>query len=139
MMAGFSITDRTISVLQKSLDLRSQKQEVIASNIANAETPGYSARKMSFEEDLRQALESPQIGTHSKSHPKHFPIGGTSIQAVQGTIEKELESSPLGDGNNVSVDEEMFDLAENQLLYEAGAQILKKKLTLLKYAASNGS
>jgi flagellar basal-body rod protein FlgB len=137
-MADFSLTDRTISVLQKSLDLRSQKQQVIAGNIANAETPGYSARKMSFEDDLRQALETPQLSSRSQNS-KHFPIGGINIQSVQGTIEREIDDSPLGDGNNVSVDEEMLDLAENQLLYEAGAQILKKKLTLLKYAASNGS
>lgn len=137
-MADFSITDRTISVLQKSLDLRSQKQQVIAGNIANADTPGYSARKMSFEDNLRQALETPKLSTGS-SNPRHFPIGGTSIESVQGSIERDIDGSPLGDGNNVSVDEEMFDLAENQLLYEAGAQILKKKLTLLKYAASNGS
>ncbi len=136
-MADFILTDRTFSVLQKSLDLRAQNQEVIASNIANAETPGYSARKMHFEENLRKAIETPQLDSR-QTNSKHFPIGGSSIQAVQGTIEKELAASPLGDGNNVSMDEEMFDLAENQLLYEAGAQILKKKLTLLKYAANNG-
>ena len=93
---------------------------------------------MTFEDDLRQALETPRLAGRP-SNPKHFPVGGGNLQSVEGSITKELEGSALGDGNNVSVDEEMFDMAENQLLYEAGAQMLKKKLTLLKYAAGNGS
>lgn len=136
-MADFKITDRTMAVLQKSLDLRAQKQQVIAGNIANAETPGYSARKMSFEADLRKAISSPDLQGH-KLNAKHFPIGSTGISGVQGQIVKQQDSSPLGDGNSVSVVDEMFDLSENQLLFEAGSQILKKKLTILKYAAGDG-
>jgi flagellar basal-body rod protein FlgB len=136
-MADFRIADRTMAVLKKSLDLRAQKQQVIAGNIANAETPGYAARKMTFEDDLRNAINSPETKVRS-SNPKHFPIGASGISGVQGKIEKQRSESLLGDGNSVSVDDEMFDLAENQLLYEAGSQILKKKLTMLKYAVSDG-
>ncbi len=136
-MADFKVTDRTMAVLKKSLDLRAQKQQVIAGNIANAETPGYAARKMNFEAQLRNAINSPDTKVRT-SNPKHFPLGNSGIAGVQGAIEKQRDTSPLGDGNNVSLDDEMFDLAENQLLYEAGSQILKKKLTMLKYAVSDG-
>ena len=136
-MAEFKIADRTMQVLQKSLDLRAQKQQVIAGNIANAETPGYSARKMSFEADLRKSLSSPDLQGR-KSNAKHFPIGNTGISGVQGQIVKQHDRNPLGDGNSVSVDDEMFDLSENQLLFEADSQMLKKKLMLLKYAAGDG-
>ena len=136
-MADFLIADRSMTVLKRSLDLRTQKQQVIAGNIANAETPGYEARKMSFEADLRKAMESPQVKGRT-SHPKHFPIGSSGVEAVEGTISKVRDDNPLGDGNTVSVDDEMFDMAENQLLFEASTQMLKKKLTMLKYAASDG-
>ncbi len=136
-MADIRIADRTIAVLQKSLDLRAQKQQVIASNIANAETPGYSARKFNFEDNLRKAINSPEM-MGRKTNAKHFPIGSNGISAVQGNITKQIATNPFGDGNSVSVDDEMFDLAENQLLYEAGSQILKKKFTLLKFAAGDG-
>ena len=136
-MAGFKLIDTTMAVLQKSLDLRSQKQEVIASNIANAETPGYSARKLEFEKDLRNAINNPETKIRT-TNPKHFPIGVGGIEGVQGTLTKQRSTNPVGDGNSVSLDDEMLDLAENQLLYEAGSQILKKKLSLLKYAASDG-
>ena len=136
-MADIRITDRTIAVLQKSLDLRAQKQQVIAGNIANAETPGYSARKLNFEDNLRKAISSPEMAGR-KTNAKHFPIGSSGISAVQGTITKQINSSPLGDGNSVSVDDEMFDLAENQILFEAASQIIKKKFSMLKFAAGDG-
>lgn len=136
-MADFLIADRSMVVLKKSLDLRAQKQEVIASNVANAETPGYEARKMNFEADLRKAIESPQLKGRT-SNPKHFPIGSSQVEAVQGSITKVHDENPLGDGNTVSVDDEMFDMAENQLLFEASTQILKKKLVMLKYVAGDG-
>jgi flagellar basal-body rod protein FlgB len=136
-MADIRIADRTIAALQKSLDLRAQKQEVIAGNIANAETPGYSARKFNFEDSLRKAINTP--GTAGKkTHAKHFPIGSSAISRVQGTMTKQASSNLQGDGNSVSVDDEMFDLAENQLLFEAGSQILKKKFSMLKFAVSDG-
>lgn len=81
-MAEIRIADRTIAVLQKSLDLRGQKQQVIAGNIANAETPGYSARKLDFEENLRNAINKPDMAAQ-KTHPKHFPVGSTGISRVQ--------------------------------------------------------
>ena len=137
-MADFKITGQTIAVLQKSLDLRAEKQQVIAGNIANAETPGYASRKFSFEENLRDAINNPGIAAR-QTNIRHFPIGSGSIEAVQGTLDKDIDHSPLGDGNTVSMEDEMFDLAENQLLYEAGSQIIRKKLSLLKYAANNGS
>ncbi|MDA3904198.1 MAG: flagellar basal body rod protein FlgB [Desulfuromusa sp.] len=136
-MADIRIADRTIAALQKSLDLRAQKQQVIAGNIANAETPGYSARKLNFEDNLRQAISSPEMAGQ-KTNAKHFPIGSSGISSVQGSITKQINSSPLGDGNSVSIDDEMFDLAENQLLYEAASQILKKKFSMLKFAAGDG-
>ena len=136
-MADLRIADRTMAVLKKSLDLRAQKQQVIAGNIANAETPGYSARKLTFEDDLRKAIASPQTEGRV-SNPKHIPLGFSGISGVQGTIAIERDRNRIGDGNSVSLDDEMLDLAENQLLFEAGSQILKKKLSMLKYAVSDG-
>ena len=136
-MANIRIADRTIDILQKSLDLRAQKQQVIASNIANADTPGYKAQKMSFEDNLRQAINRPEMAGKS-TNSKHFPISGGSISAVHATISQELGLSSFGDGNTVSVDDEMLDLAENQLLFEASSQIIKKKFSMLKFAAGDG-
>ncbi len=136
-MADIRIADRTINILHKSLDLRTQKQQVIAGNIANAETPGYAARKLDFEADLRKAMDTPEMSGR-RTNAKHFPLAANGLQGVQGHITTERPATAIGDGNTVSVDDEMFDLAENQLLFEAGSQILKKKFSMLKFAASDG-
>ncbi len=131
------ITDHTLAVLEKSLDLRARNQQVIAGNMANVDTPGFSARKLSFEEDLRQAINKPQTN-NKPTNPRHIPVNGGSLEQIQGRVIRNVDTSGVGDGNTVSLDEEMFSLAENQLLYEASTQVLKKKLTLLKYAVSDG-
>ena len=137
-MADFRIADQTINVLQKSLDLRAQKQQVIAANIANAETPGYAARKISFEDNLQQAIERPAAARPGPTDPRHFPLGAGGVDSVRARIDRVEQQSPLGDGNSVSLDEEMLDMAENQLLFEASSQMLKKKFSMLKYVAGGG-
>ncbi len=131
------IFDRTTRVLNKVLDLRQENQQVIASNIANADTPGYAPAKMSFEGDLQKALSSPGTSL-SHTRPGHFAIGGSTLDAVQGRVLRTPSRSPIGDGNGVQLDQEMVDLAENEILYEAAAQMLNKKLALLKYVAQDG-
>lgn len=124
----------TVRVLEKSLDLRQQRQQVIASNIANAQTPGYVPAKLNFEEGLKQAQRAP-LGTPGVTHPGHIPLKGSG-----GTprVERNLDQAGIGDGNGVSLDSEMLDLAENQILFEAGTQMVGQKLGLLKYIAGDG-
>lgn len=138
-MADLGIFDRTTVLLGKVLDLRQQNQQVIASNIAHATTPGYSPAKMSFEGDLRQALE--RQGTRiSATHAGHIPVagGGGGLEQVQGRVLRTPDQTGVGDLNGVKTDQEMLDLAENQLLYEAATQMLSKKMGLLKYVANDG-
>ena len=129
--------DNQIQLLSKVLDLRASKQEVISSNIANAETPGYSARCFNFEEDLQKALstKSPRLTT---SNTRHIPLGSNNFNDIKGTTTIALDNHGIGDNNSVSVRDEMLALSENQLLYETSAQLLKKKLGMVKYAISGG-
>ena len=129
--------DKNIHLLQKVLDLRSAKQTVIASNIANAETPGYSKKVFEFETALQTAINKP-AGTMQTTHAKHFPLGSTDVSSVTGTITEIKDETGIGDKNGVSVDMEMIELSENELLYETVAQLLKKKLGMLNYAIQEG-
>jgi flagellar basal-body rod protein FlgB len=131
-MALPGIFDRTIGVLQKVLDLRVRNQQIISSNIANIDTPGYAPARLTFEEDLAQALNSPTPET-GKNHPDHFPLGEGAIDQVEGRVVRIPARSGLGDGNGVDIDQEMIAQAENQILFEAATQMLNKKLGLLKY------
>lgn len=136
-MGNFKLIDTTTRVLQKSLDLREQRQQVIAGNIANAETPGYATRTLEFEKRLQSVLKSPQAPVR-QLNPKHFPLGGNTLSQVQGETIRHPERTGLGDGNSVVVEDEMLALSENQILYEAGVKLTKRKLQMLKYAANDG-
>jgi len=120
--------DPIIGALNTSLNLRLANQNVISSNIANADTPGYKAQTMEFESAFRDALNA-QGGI--ASHPR-----------ATDPVEPEVYEDPNGveslDGNTVDRSSEMAKMAENQLLYDASVELLKRKLAMLKYGITEG-
>ena len=129
--------DSNMQLLQKVLDLRSTNQSIIATNIANAETPGYSKKVFEFEKELQQALIATP-GKLNTTHSKHMSFTPSNINGVTGTILEIKDETGIGDENSVNVDMEMIALSENQLLYETAAQLLKKKMALLSYLVKEG-
>lgn len=129
--------DSNIKLLQKVLDLRSANQRVIATNIANAETPGFTKKVFEFEQELQQAITATP-GTLATTHSKHIPISPTTVNSVTGTVRQIKDETGIGDENGVSVDMEMIALSENELLYETAAQLLKKKFAILSYVVQEG-
>ncbi len=128
--------DSVIGALNTSLNLRLVNQNVISSNIANADTPGYKAKTVEFESALRDALavggELPMQATH-RDHIVHHDTDG---------VAPEIYDDPNGveslDGNTVDRAHEMAKQAENQALFDASVEMLKKKLGMLKYAIAEG-
>lgn len=124
--------DRTVGVLGKVLDLRNRSQQIISSNLANIDTPGYTPSRLRFEEDLQQALDN-KSQPAPPSHAKHYDITSGNLEQVKGRVERLANNNGLGDQNGVDLDQEMVAQAENQIFYEAATQMLNKKLALLKY------
>jgi len=129
--------DSNIHLLHKVLDLRSANQTVIATNIANAETPGYARKEFQFEEALQSAVHKPG-GTMRTTHSNHISMSPSDVSSINGKVIEIKDEKGIGDNNGVSVDMEMIELSENELLYETVAQLLKKKLGMLKYAIAEG-
>jgi flagellar basal-body rod protein FlgB len=132
-MSGF---DSTIQGLDTAMNLRLVNQNVISSNIANADTPGYHAKKVEFEGALRQALGVDDQLPLEGDDPAHIVI--RSSDPVSPAIADDMNGVESLDGNTVNRSEEMAKMAENQLLYDAAAEMLKKKLGMLKYAITEG-
>ena len=129
----------SIPLLSKALDLRSQKHNVIVSNIANVDTPDYKAFRMHVEEALekgRGTSGSLQLNRTSRSH---LPVGRRDAAGARITRESTSGHSLRGDGNTVDPDRSMSRMAENSLLYNTAAQILNKKLQGLKAVIQGGS
>jgi len=137
-MNRLSPFDSQIQLLSKVLDLRAEKAQVISSNIANAETPGYSPSVFNFEQDLKNALKQTGSLGLKTSHSNHISLGPVGFNSVSGKITKDVKQTAIGDENGVSVEKEMIALSENEILYETSAQLLKKKISLLKHVISGG-
>jgi len=130
--------DRQMQLLSKVLDLRAEKAQVISSNIANAETPGYSPSVLDFEKDLSNAINrTATIGLVTTDNA-HIPLDPTGFNSVIGKIREVPSQIAIGDENGVNVEQEMIALSENEILYETSTQLLNKKLSLLKHVISGG-
>lgn len=135
-MARDLLFDNTIGGLHAALNLRLQNQAVISSNIANADTPGYKAQKLEFEDALRDALEVSGKMQMEASDPEHFST--TDPETVEGYIYDNPNGVVNLDGNSVDRNAEQVSMAENQIQYDTATEALRRKLGLLKYAINEG-
>lgn len=132
------IFDKTTSALGASLNMRLMRQNVISSNIANHETPGYHAKKLDFEEALARALDIDGLRGMTTSSGDHFAVGGGSIGKLGPEIYENPDGAINNDGNTVDLEKEMASLTENSIMYKAALQLINKKMAALKYAISEG-
>ena len=130
--------DRQMQLLSKVLDLRAEKAQVISSNIANAETPGYSPSVFDFEKDLSNAINRTATIDLVTTDNGHISLGPAGFNSVTGKIREVPSQAAIGDENGVNVEQEMIALSENEILYETSTQLLNKKLSLLKHVISGG-
>lgn len=132
------IFDKTTDALGASLAFRTLRQNVGTSNIANAETPGYKAKKIDFEGALQRALDLEGAALQTASSPEHFPIGPGAISRAKADIYDNPEGNVTNDQNTVDLEREMSELQENSILYKAALQLINKKLGAIRYAATEG-
>ncbi len=130
--------DKTTRALGATLNLRQTRNNVISSNIANAETPGYQAKKLDFEDSLARALDIEDLGAPLGTVDEHFSTGPGAISRLKADIYENPDVSVNNDGNTVDVEREMTNLAENSIMYKAAISLINKKMAMLKYAASDG-
>jgi len=129
----------TVELLGKNIDLRARHQNLIASNVANAETPNYVPKSLAFEEELQGALKGGSTAA-AVTNSRHLPLkgAGSRIQSVTGRIVETPAKTPGKDGNAVEIENEMGRMMENQIMYNASVQILAKKFEGIKSALREG-
>ena len=138
-MPSDGIFSRTISLLERSLDLRAMNQRVLASNIANADTPNYKAVELAVAEEMNRERE-PRPGIRLvRTHVDHFPVEKSSRNNIKLKTSRAPDFSLRGDGNTVDIDRTMGKLSENTLLYNTAAQLISSKFKGLKNAINGGA
>ncbi len=130
-----TIFDKTSEGLAASLRMRQLRHDITAANIANAETPGYHARKLDFEEALARALDIDELRKLNTDTPG-------KVDARPMHVKPDIYENPDGvvsnDGNTVDLEKEMTTLTENSLQYKAALQLINKKLAAIKYSIGEG-
>lgn len=130
--------DPLASRLQTVLDLRQLQHSVTASNLANANTPGFKAKVVEFDQLLESVVYGGEAaGTALRTtDPRHVPVAGADAAHPTFT---ELEAPPWSvDGNSVLAERETARLQANALQYQAVSQGLDRHLKLLEFAVSDG-
>jgi flagellar basal-body rod protein FlgB len=122
-----------ISLLQNALDASSLRQQVISNNIANSETPGYKAKKVVFEDILKQHLSNQASIVGNRTDSRHLMIG-SSNSVPNAQIVENTETVMQNNKNNVDVDQEMTDMGKNSLWYYTLTEQLNSEFQQLSIA-----
>lgn len=120
------------------LGLRAYRQQLIASNIANADTPGYKAVDLDFQEALRIArsvANTPQL-TLSNTASGHLP-GQAPSSVPPYPLKYHIPSQPSADGNTVEMDVERAKFAENSVMYEFSLDRVKGHFMMISELLKN--
>lgn len=121
-------TDSTINLLQKFLDVQSRRAEVIGGNIANADTPGFTAQELKFDEYLKDAAREAALPAGKQDG---FVTSSPNI----------IEQTPTAiglDGNTVDTGREMSELAQTGSSFNFGVKMLQSRLRQLRTAIREG-
>jgi len=140
-MAGLTLFSPTHTLLTTAMRLRAMRHEVLAANVANADTPDYRPRDLRFSGVLQALarLNTPPASMQDgrlrlvNSHPWHLRPGMGETLVTEGE-----EGEGKLDRNRVDLDREMTQVAENALLHETTVTLLSRKLGGLRYAISEG-
>jgi flagellar basal-body rod protein FlgB len=146
------IFDPTLNQLERSLDVRLVRQNLLAGNLANSDTPNFRPKDVDFTAAMAAVAARPEVSapsTMALTAPNHMEVGGVAIGSASpqdGSLSPkdlpviDIKSGNASlDGNTVDLDRTMVAMAENALQYGAAARAAGRKLAILKYVASDGN
>ncbi|MCX7014261.1 MAG: flagellar basal body rod protein FlgB [Candidatus Sumerlaeota bacterium] len=121
------IFDRNVFLLERSLDLRLARQNLLAANVANAETPGYRAVDLDFKQALSEVVDRLDAAESGDQ-------GALAGAPVRARVVVDDGPAVGNNGNTVEVEREIGKLSENAIMFKAQALFLGKKLQMIKEA-----
>jgi flagellar basal-body rod protein FlgB len=128
-----------LSTQGTALQLRARRQETIASNIANADTPNYKAVDFNFKDALQGALSKSSqtaAGSMAQTRQGHFGGQGGGVSSLDLATRYRVGSKAALDNNSVDMDVERANFADNTLKYEAASRALSGTIKTMQSAIS---
>ena len=130
------LNDPTFDVARLALDGLTRRQELIGTNLANVDTPGYHAQTNNFEATLQRAIKADAEPLRlAQTNGAHLARPTDRRAEFNAVFERE-GGSERADGNNVSIDVELMQQSETGIKYQALTQTVSKKLLLLRAIAT---
>ena len=126
--------DKLVGFHQSALTIRNDKMEVIAGNLANANTPGYKARGIDFQKAMARANNS-SGQSMTRTHENHLSGSMASTTEIGFRIPSQPDT---GDGNTVEVQRERNEFLDTGMRYQASVEFLNGKIKGMKKAISGG-
>jgi flagellar basal-body rod protein FlgB len=123
------IEDSTVEGLSRFLDVDVARYKLIATNLANIDTPGYRTRDLNFQAELQRAAD--ESFSAEASGELSYASYSPASYAVSGLMERP-------DGNNVSVERESLLMAETQMKFNLATQLLKDEFHSISAAINSG-
>ena len=134
------INDSMMQNLERALDLRLKRQELLASNVANVDTPDYQPVDLAFEGALAQAMEEGDKAAAgmARTHGQHA-TGVTGQQFAPAEVVERPDVVGSLDGNGVDLDKELTRFAENKTRFDVTAESTRRRFVILNYVISQMS
>ncbi|MGA3173660.1 MAG: flagellar basal body rod protein FlgB [Syntrophorhabdales bacterium] len=108
-----------VDLIEKALDVRAFYQRILATNIANVETPGYKEKEVDFKTELARL---------TKGRPGNIGVSEKSAEEGAASI----------DGNTVDIENQIVKMTENTLMFNSLVQMINKKFYMIRYAINEG-
>ncbi len=126
------LNDTGFNRLQSAIDASNTRQQVISNNIANADTPYFKRSEVSFESLLQSEMNGVGSIKGRMTNARHIAIGSGSIPTARITTDKSTVMN--NNANNVDIDTEMTNLAENQLRYNTYIEEVNHQIKMMRTA-----
>lgn len=125
-------------ILEKALDASWARNDTIAQNLANIDTPTYKRKDVAFEQYLNDSLGKVNL-EGNLTDKRHIAIKSKNIDKIQPTITEDNSGVSMRiDGNNVDVDSEMAQLAKNTIKYNTLVQLINSNYSKIKNVIAEG-
>jgi flagellar basal-body rod protein FlgB len=133
-MSNPLFNDSTMQGLQYALNSLTQRQQVLGNNVANAQTPGFVAQDVSFEDQLASILNGTGTGMGTNANTGMDSNTGLSVSNGQPRVINAPDLSSTPDGNTVSLESQMAKVSETNVMYDALTQLTADRMGILNTA-----
>jgi flagellar basal-body rod protein FlgB len=131
------LDDPTLNAMGQYMTRLSKRQQLVSSNLANIDTPGYKAKDISFHATMEELIASQTVPMKA-TRPEHNSLDRLQFAPLEPEVFEVPGLTERGDGNNIDLDKEMLKLGETSFGYSVMSQLLRTKFRTIATSINEG-